>query len=525
MVGAGRGARVTPSSGQGARRPPSTPGRGAARRRRRRRRRARGPPAEAGRSARVSEGHWNAELSVTRSSAYSGARPSPAPPAPAARPRPGEGRDRRGRGRRRSGRRAAGRGEEEEEEGTRRLLWRSRLSRSPGPRPRSLAGPSRAHPRPLARTPGPRPRRPAPPPPAPGPAAPAARAPCPCPAPSSAREDRAEAARCHSGARTARAPLSARVTARRTLGPGPGAAGDGAGVWHPRPGSSWGWRARRSLPPCWVQPARRAARGSPRGLASARLPRAAQPVPAGPGSGALSLRTARRALRPPLARLEASLSLGNGRKSDRLVARAVQSATQVAQPPALLVGQLAEWPEASRWGRDREGAARVLRPLCWARLQRGDQEAPASGLIACGTFEAVGLRLSFPGSKGTSCKLQCWAGTEPTLLGLRVRASRFKLAGSSFLRRSRKNRLNVWRLDAGARRAAACEGGLASLELRPGSPRGALGCAPGPAAASLGESRDLDASLSDEEGVQACGASGSGRALDLCGSQLPSELE
>nr|XP_035937054.1 uncharacterized protein LOC118528662 [Halichoerus grypus] len=37
MVGAGHGARVTPSSGQGARRPPSTPGRGAARRR------ARGP--------------------------------------------------------------------------------------------------------------------------------------------------------------------------------------------------------------------------------------------------------------------------------------------------------------------------------------------------------------------------------------------------------------------------------------------------------------------------------------------------
>ncbi|XP_044945444.1 translation initiation factor IF-2-like [Mustela putorius furo] len=41
MVGAGQRARVTPSSGQGARRPPSTPGRGAARRR------ARGPRAEA----------------------------------------------------------------------------------------------------------------------------------------------------------------------------------------------------------------------------------------------------------------------------------------------------------------------------------------------------------------------------------------------------------------------------------------------------------------------------------------------
>ncbi|XP_048961611.1 uncharacterized protein [Canis lupus baileyi] len=42
MVGAGRGARLTPSSRPGARRPPSTPGRGAARRR------ARGPRAEAG---------------------------------------------------------------------------------------------------------------------------------------------------------------------------------------------------------------------------------------------------------------------------------------------------------------------------------------------------------------------------------------------------------------------------------------------------------------------------------------------
>ncbi|TKC38657.1 hypothetical protein EI555_020246 [Monodon monoceros] len=59
--------------------------------------------------------------------------------------------------------------------------------------------------------------------------------------------------------------------------------------------------------------------------------------------------------------------------------------------------------------RSRGRRARVLRPLCWLRLQRGDHEAPVCGLIACGTFEAVRVRLSFPRSKGTRCKRQCRA--------------------------------------------------------------------------------------------------------------------
>ncbi|XP_032325537.1 protein CEI [Camelus ferus] len=70
-----------------------------------------------------------------------------------------------------------------------------------------------------------------------------------------------------------------------------------AGVWHPKPRSSVGWRARLSLPPSWVHPACHTVRGSSRGLASGRLPLAAHRVLAGPGSGALSLQTTRRALR------------------------------------------------------------------------------------------------------------------------------------------------------------------------------------------------------------------------------------
>ncbi|XP_029071829.1 uncharacterized protein LOC114891730 [Monodon monoceros] len=89
--------------------------------------------------------------------------------------------------------------------------------------------------------------------------------------------------------------------------------------------------------------------------------------------------------------------------------------------------------------RSRGRRARVLRPLCWLRLQRGDHEAPVCGLIACGTFEAV------------------------------------------------RNRLHVSRLDAVAGSAAACDCGLDSRELSLGSPRGALGCAPSRQASSLRE--------------------------------------
>ncbi|XP_060151365.1 uncharacterized protein [Globicephala melas] len=62
-----------------------------------------------------------------------------------------------------------------------------------------------------------------------------------------------------------------------------------------------------------------------------------------------------------------------------------------------------------------------------------------------------------------------------------------KLAGSSFNKLNRKNRLHVSRLDAVPGSAAACDCGLDSRELSLGSQRGALGCAPGRQASSLRE--------------------------------------
>ncbi|XP_059775190.1 uncharacterized protein LOC132363516 [Balaenoptera ricei] len=55
--------------------------------------------------------------------------------------------------------------------------------------------------------------------------------------------------------------------------------------------------------------------------------------------------------------------------------------------------------------------------------------------------------------------------------------------------------------------------------------RGERSAAPRAARPPLSESRDLDASLTGVEGVQACGASASGRTLGFCGFQLPSELD
>ncbi|XP_078300322.1 uncharacterized protein LOC144615886 [Panthera onca] len=73
-----------------------------------------------------------------------------------------------------------------------------------------------------------------------------------------------------------------------------------------------------------------AVEGAPRGLGSGRLPRAVPRVPAGPGSRAPSSRTARRAQRPPLARSEALLSLGEEGEGARPLAGA-QAAAEVAQ--------------------------------------------------------------------------------------------------------------------------------------------------------------------------------------------------
>ncbi|XP_040347774.1 uncharacterized protein IRX2-DT [Herpailurus yagouaroundi] len=75
-----------------------------------------------------------------------------------------------------------------------------------------------------------------------------------------------------------------------------------------------------------------AVEGAPRGLGSGRLPRAVPRVPAGPGSRAPSSRTARRAQRPPLARREALLSLGEEGEG----ARPLAGAQAAAEPPVPL---------------------------------------------------------------------------------------------------------------------------------------------------------------------------------------------
>ncbi|KAM8902056.1 uncharacterized protein AAEQ78_002743 [Lycaon pictus] len=83
MVGAGRGARLTPSSGPGARRPPSTPGRGAARRR------ARGPRAEAARPGRAARpGSHPSPSHALRPPPAARGEPGPPRPAPPAAPVP-----------------------------------------------------------------------------------------------------------------------------------------------------------------------------------------------------------------------------------------------------------------------------------------------------------------------------------------------------------------------------------------------------------------------------------------------------
>ncbi|KAM7231400.1 hypothetical protein CapIbe_017845, partial [Capra ibex] len=70
-----------------------------------------------------------------------------------------------------------------------------------------------------------------------------------------------------------------------------------------------------------------------------------------------------------------------------------------------------------------------------------------------------------------------------------------------------------------AGRAAAWEGGLESCHCTSGH-HGEL---PDPTAAAFLE-QELDAPLTGEEPVQACGAPGSGRTLGLCHFRLPSSL-
>ncbi|XP_069912607.1 WAS/WASL-interacting protein family member 1 [Oryctolagus cuniculus] len=188
MVGAGRGARVTPSSGQGARRPPSTPGRGAAARRR-----APGPRAEAGPPGCPSRAHLHIR--------------APAPPLlrPPAGAGGGAGRG-AGRGAAR-GRRARGRGAQAFVAQPPFSPLRPRPADShPAPQPAELPNwrappPARTGSRPPPPHPAGPPTSPGPPPPPP---APGGR----CPAPSSALADSAEAAR----SRARPGPLGARAT-------------------------------------------------------------------------------------------------------------------------------------------------------------------------------------------------------------------------------------------------------------------------------------------------------------------------
>lgn len=70
-----------------------------------------------------------------------------------------------------------------------------------------------------------------------------------------------------------------------------------------------------------------------------------------------------------------------------------------------------------------------------------------------------------------------------------------------------------------AGRAAAWEGGLESCHCTSGH----RGERPDPMAAAFLE-QELDAPLTGEEPVQACGAPGSGRTLGLCHFRLPSSL-
>ena len=87
-------------------------------------------------------------------------------------------------------------------------------------------------------------------------------------------------------------------------------------------------------------------------------------------------------------------------------------------PPRYPTAYQPLWPTSQPVGWAARGRTRVIAfgsrspgyprrhaASCEARLQREDQEAPASGLTACGTIEAV---FPSPRSKETGCKLQDW---------------------------------------------------------------------------------------------------------------------
>ena len=88
-----------------------------------------------------------------------------------------------------------------------------------------------------------------------------------------------------------------------------------------------------------------------------------------------------------------------------------------------------------------------------------------------------------------------------------------KLARASFLKTQSKGQA------ASVERAAACEGGLESCNCLSGHGGERLG----PTASAFGE-QDLDAPLTGEEAVQACGAPGPDGHWASCHFRLPSSL-
>ncbi|XP_043743384.1 collagen alpha-1(I) chain-like [Cervus elaphus] len=374
-----------------------------------------------GRSARVSEGHWNAELSVTGSSAYSGARPLPCSAGSARSRRPaaaGRGAGTPGEGR------AEGRGEREAGRAGFCGSVASRAAPAPGPQPGRTGQCARPLPtRADSRRPPPRPP-PFRPPPSPQPDT---LPPPPAPPPARPARTGAEAARCHlgGGGDERPGPPSQAADCAPDFRARVRATGDAAGVGHRGPGPPGdGVRGSHAHLPRSVL-ACRTGRASTRGLAAA---------PRRPGV-------------PPRTRI-----------------------------PGAFVASRQEGPEHSG-------------------------ETIVSGQTASGRTWSLAVT-----REGTR---QSQAGGAGGARGCPV--------GSGFFSKNSIERTGCKPAKAG--RAAACDGGLESCSCLSGH----RGERPGPMAAAFGE-QDLDAPLTGEEAVQACGEPGPDGHWVSCHFRWPSSL-